>query len=152
MRALARTSADEMRRRDRFVTGHEATFGGAPESRGDAYDQESGFRRSQEMVEGILSRLDERERRILISRHGIGGADEQTLEQLGRELGITKEPRPPDRSPRPGEASPDRAGGEARPGFRLRSRARSRRKRASVGPSLADLLRSRDSAGSVARL
>jgi RNA polymerase primary sigma factor len=27
----------------------------------------------------------------LISRYGIGGADEQTLEQLGRELGVTKE-------------------------------------------------------------
>ncbi len=35
--------------------------------------------------------LDERERKIIISRFGLGGASEQTLEQFGRELGITKE-------------------------------------------------------------
>ena len=39
----------------------------------------------------MLGRLNDRERLILISRYGIGGADEQTLEQLGRELGVTKE-------------------------------------------------------------
>ena len=39
----------------------------------------------------MLGRLDERERRIIVSRFGINGAGEQTLEQLGRELGITKE-------------------------------------------------------------
>ena len=33
----------------------------------------------------------DRERRIIVSRFGINGAGEQTLEQLGRELGITKE-------------------------------------------------------------
>jgi RNA polymerase primary sigma factor len=35
--------------------------------------------------------LDDRERRIIVSRYGLDGASEQTLEQLGRELGITKE-------------------------------------------------------------
>jgi RNA polymerase primary sigma factor len=39
----------------------------------------------------LLGRLDARERRVLISRYGIAGADAQTLEQLGRELGVTKE-------------------------------------------------------------
>jgi RNA polymerase primary sigma factor len=39
----------------------------------------------------MLGKLDDRERRIIISRFGLGGASEQTLEQLGRELGITKE-------------------------------------------------------------
>ena len=39
----------------------------------------------------MLGRLDDRERRIIVSRYGINGASEQTLEQLGRELGITKE-------------------------------------------------------------
>jgi RNA polymerase primary sigma factor len=39
----------------------------------------------------MLGRLDDRERRIIISRYGINGVSEQTLEQLGRELGITKE-------------------------------------------------------------
>ena len=39
----------------------------------------------------MLGHLDDRERRIIISRYGLNGASEQTLEQLGRELGITKE-------------------------------------------------------------
>jgi RNA polymerase primary sigma factor len=42
-------------------------------------------------VERLLSRLDGRERRILESRHGIGGVAEQSLQQIGRELGISKE-------------------------------------------------------------
>ena len=42
-------------------------------------------------VKGMLGRLDDRERRIIVSRYGINGVGEQTLEQLGRELGITKE-------------------------------------------------------------
>jgi RNA polymerase primary sigma factor len=39
----------------------------------------------------MLGRLNDRERQILVSRFGLGGANELTLEQLGRELGITKE-------------------------------------------------------------
>jgi RNA polymerase primary sigma factor len=39
----------------------------------------------------MLGRLNDRERRILIARYGIGGDHQQTLEQLGRELGVTKE-------------------------------------------------------------
>ena len=52
---------------------------------------ESDHRRNQEAVQGMLGRLNDRERQILVSRYGIGGASEQTLEQLGRVLGITKE-------------------------------------------------------------
>ena len=39
----------------------------------------------------LLAKLDDRERRILVGRFGIGGACEQTLKQIGKELGITKE-------------------------------------------------------------
>jgi RNA polymerase primary sigma factor len=91
MKNFARTIPEENYRRDRFVTGHEAMFEAAPDTRGDVHEQESGQRRSQEIVQGMLGRLNDRERRVLISRYGIGGADEQTLEQLGRELGVTKE-------------------------------------------------------------
>jgi RNA polymerase primary sigma factor len=38
-----------------------------------------------------FGRLEPRERRILASRYGIGGAPELTLEQIGQELGISKE-------------------------------------------------------------
>jgi RNA polymerase primary sigma factor len=42
-------------------------------------------------VERLLGRLDRRERWIMVNRHGIGGVPEQTLEQIGLDLGISKE-------------------------------------------------------------
>jgi RNA polymerase sigma factor (sigma-70 family) len=45
----------------------------------------------REAVKGMLGHLDDRERRIIVSRYGLNGAHEQTLEQLGKEFGITKE-------------------------------------------------------------
>jgi RNA polymerase sigma factor (sigma-70 family) len=91
MKNFARTIPEENFRRDRFVTGHEEMFEAAADNRIDEHEYESAQKRMQEAVKGMLGRLDERERRIIISRFGIGGANEQTLEQLGRELGITKE-------------------------------------------------------------
>ena len=66
-------------------------FEAAADNRTDEHEYESASKRMQEAVKGMLGRLDERERKIIISRFGLGGASEQTLEQLGRELGITKE-------------------------------------------------------------
>jgi len=91
MKNFTRSIPEEKHRRDRFVTGHEEMFEVAPDVRSDAYEQENGHRRSQELVQGMLGRLNDRERRVLVSRYGIGGNDAQTLEQLGRELGVTKE-------------------------------------------------------------
>ncbi len=91
MKNFARTIPEENFRRDRFVTGHEEMFEAAADNRMDEHEYESAQKRMQEAVKGMLGRLDERERRIIISRFGISGANEQTLEQLGRELGITKE-------------------------------------------------------------
>jgi RNA polymerase sigma factor (sigma-70 family) len=91
MKNFARTIPEENYRRDRFVTGHEEMFESAPDTRVDEHEYESAQKRMQVAVLGMLDRLDDRERRIIISRYGINGASEQTLEQLGRELGITKE-------------------------------------------------------------
>jgi RNA polymerase sigma factor (sigma-70 family) len=91
MKNFARTIPEENFRRDRFVTGHEEMFDAAADTRTDEHEYESALKRMQEAVKGMLGRLDDRERRIIISRFGLGGASEQTLEQLGRELGITKE-------------------------------------------------------------
>lgn len=91
MKNFARSIPEEHTRRDRFVTGHDDAFEAATDNRADEYEQEKAQRLRQEAVSQLLGRLDDRERRILISRFGIGGADEQTLEQLGRELGVTKE-------------------------------------------------------------
>jgi RNA polymerase primary sigma factor len=91
MKNFARTIPEENHRRDRFVTGHEAMFEAAADNRADEHEYESALKRMQEAVKGMLGRLDDRERRIIVSRYGLNGACEQTLEQLGRELGITKE-------------------------------------------------------------
>jgi RNA polymerase sigma factor (sigma-70 family) len=91
MKNFARTIPEENYRRDRFVTGHEEMFEAAADTRADEHEYESALKRMQEAVKGMLGKLDDRERRIIVSRYGLGGVAEQTLEQLGRELGITKE-------------------------------------------------------------
>jgi RNA polymerase primary sigma factor len=42
-------------------------------------------------VERLLSRLDRREAWIIVNRYGIDGVPQQTLEQIGLDLGISKE-------------------------------------------------------------
>jgi RNA polymerase primary sigma factor len=91
MKNFARTIPEEKSRRDRFVTGHEEMFEAAAGHRSDEHEYESDQRRNQEAVQGMLGRLNDRERQILVSRFGLGGAIELTLEQLGKELGISKE-------------------------------------------------------------
>ncbi len=91
MKNFARTIPEENYRRDRFVTGHEEMFEAAADNRTDEHEYESALKRMQEAVKGMLGRLDDRERRIIVSRYGLNGVNEQTLEQLGKELGITKE-------------------------------------------------------------
>jgi RNA polymerase sigma factor (sigma-70 family) len=91
MKNFARTIPEENFRRDRFVTGHEEMFESAADNRTDEHEYENSQKRMQDAVKGMLGRLDDRERRIIISRYGISGASEQTLEQLGKELGVTKE-------------------------------------------------------------
>ena len=87
----ARTIPAEKDRRVRFVTGLGEMFEDTADPRCDEQEYESDRRCTQEAVQGLLGRLDDRERRILVNRYGLGGAGELTLEQLGRELGITKE-------------------------------------------------------------
>ncbi len=57
----------------------------------EEYEREEAQNLRREVVNRWLSRLDKRERRILVSRYGLGGSPEQTLAQIGQELGISKE-------------------------------------------------------------
>jgi RNA polymerase primary sigma factor len=91
MKNFARTIPEENYRRDRFVTGHEEMFETRADNRADEHEYESALKKMQAAVKGMLGRLDDRERRVIVSRYGLNGASEQTLEQLGRDLGITKE-------------------------------------------------------------
>ena len=121
MKNFARTIPEENYRRDRFVTGHEEMFEAAADNRTDEHEYESALKRMQEAVKGMLGRLDERERKIIISRFGLGGVSEQTLEQLGRELGITKERVRQIESRAQQKLRNDRQRGKARPADALRA-------------------------------
>jgi RNA polymerase primary sigma factor len=91
MKNFARSIPEEKTRRDRFVTGHEEMFESAADHRSGEREIENDHKRNQDAVQGMLGRLNDRERQILVSRYGLGGAREMTLEQLGKEMGITKE-------------------------------------------------------------
>jgi len=91
MRNFIRTIPEESQRRDRFITGHDEMFDSAADHRSDERETEIDQKRTQDAVNGLLGRLNERERKIITSRFGLGGALEMTLEQLGHELGVTKE-------------------------------------------------------------
>lgn len=42
-------------------------------------------------VQRVLERLSDRERQILVLRYGLGGRDGQTLDEVGRHFGVTRE-------------------------------------------------------------
>ena len=44
-----------------------------------------------ERIQGLLEKLDERERRILVLRFGLGEAEPHTLEEVAQQFGITRE-------------------------------------------------------------
>jgi RNA polymerase primary sigma factor len=81
----------EQNKRTRFVTGHEELLRATVDTRTDELDQEKAYTQRQRKVERMLGRLDDRERRIIASRYGIGGIAEKTLRQIGKELGICQE-------------------------------------------------------------
>jgi RNA polymerase primary sigma factor/RNA polymerase sigma factor len=92
MRNFARTIPTEQRHRDRFRTSQFETLGSSQEHRSDPQEQESSQRRRAAQVQKILSRLDEREQLIVISRFGLlPGHEPQTLEEIGAEMGVSKE-------------------------------------------------------------
>jgi RNA polymerase primary sigma factor len=77
--------------RVRLVPGGEEVLQSIADTRADEHDQEKAHGQCRCQVERLLARLDGRERRIIAGRYGIGGAEEQTLTQIGKELGISKE-------------------------------------------------------------
>jgi RNA polymerase primary sigma factor len=88
--SLLRDSARD-HRRDLFVTGYESMLEAAPDHRNDECPCVMERERCQEVIRGMLGRLNDRERKIIVSRFGLGGTRQKTLNQLGEELGITKE-------------------------------------------------------------
>ncbi len=92
MKNFARTIPDEFKHRDRFRTSHEEMFSAQEDDRSDRYEQESAQFLRQRQIGSILSRLDEREQKIIISRFGLDHSQEPlTLKEVGTEMGVTKE-------------------------------------------------------------
>jgi RNA polymerase primary sigma factor len=90
-RQFARSIPQERRRHHRFVTGFEKLLKAAVDHRAEETTCESDPRMNWRAVAGLLGRLSDRERQVLVSRYGLGGARVQTLAQLGAELGITRQ-------------------------------------------------------------
>ena len=92
MKNFARTIPHEFKHRDRFRTSLEELFTSQEDGRGDQVGEESAQRLRSEQVNKILSRLDDREQKIIISRFGLDYRQEpRTLKEVGAEMGVTKE-------------------------------------------------------------
>jgi len=92
MKNFARSIPEEFRQRDRFRTCHEEAFVRAEDMRADPLLQERSQGRMEQQVSRMLSRLDDREQRIIASRFGLNTMQEPlTLKQVGAEMGVTKE-------------------------------------------------------------
>ncbi len=91
MRTYARSVPKERYQLDRFSTGNEQVLDIAASLR--TYDpNDMNLPEIRESIDAMLSRLSARERLILADHYGlVEGADAKTFEQLGDELGISKE-------------------------------------------------------------
>ena len=93
MRNFARTIPDEKRYHERFMLTDSEIFEMAVDERADVAFEERNQLEREMQVDRFLRELDDREQRIIVSRFGLGGRDEQpqTLRQVGDEMGVTKE-------------------------------------------------------------
>ncbi|HZL88378.1 MAG TPA: sigma-70 family RNA polymerase sigma factor [Pirellulaceae bacterium] len=92
MKNFARTIPEEYKHRDRFRVTPDELFAAHEDTRGGETGQETAQQMREGQVEKILSRLDEREQQIIISRFGLDHSQEpQTLKEVGQDMGVTKE-------------------------------------------------------------
>ncbi len=92
MKNFAHTISVVLRQRDRFCTSHSEIFSSVEDARTNQYEQDSAQLARESEVQGILKRLDKRERQIIEDRFGLArGQAPQTLKQIGAAMGISKE-------------------------------------------------------------
>jgi RNA polymerase primary sigma factor/RNA polymerase sigma factor len=92
MKNFARTIPEEFKHRDRFRTTADELFSAQEDARSDQVELESAQHQRELQIGKILSRLDEREQKIIISRFGLErGHEPLTLKEVGAEMGVTKE-------------------------------------------------------------
>ncbi len=81
----------------RFIRGRSQPFSfdekflASPDPGVNEHEFEAEQNQRRALVARWLGRLEKRERRILVSRYGIGGVPKLTLAQIGQEPGISKE-------------------------------------------------------------
>ncbi len=90
---FARTIPEENYRLDRFMTGKEEILAASedlhPSEEEGAQELDASVKQS---IEEVLHKLSEREREVVERRFGLAGTPgPQTLEQVGRHFGVTKE-------------------------------------------------------------
>jgi len=92
MKNYARSIPAENVHHDRFRTGTDEMFLSWTDRRSDQFEQERNNAQQHQALMQILSRLDERERSIIVSRFGLErNTEPSTLEELGGRFGVTKE-------------------------------------------------------------
>jgi RNA polymerase primary sigma factor len=91
----ARSTLQEKCRRRRYLTGHEEWFFEAVvDARSDEEASLASAERARACVNRLLQLLeflDQRERQIICMRLGLDNAKRRTLENIGKQFGITKE-------------------------------------------------------------
>jgi len=93
MKNFARTVPKAGQRRERFMTGHDELLEMTEDLR---FEGEEPYREPdvtvKENIERVLSELQPREREVIMRRFGLGDvAGPQTLEEVGKHFGVTKE-------------------------------------------------------------
>jgi RNA polymerase sigma factor (sigma-70 family) len=92
MKNFARSIPEEKHRRERYVTGHEDLFESKPDTRTDEQEIVASAEQAARRVNRLLEYLDPRERQIIRMRAGLDeNGKGMTLEEIGNEMGITKE-------------------------------------------------------------
>ncbi len=92
MRNFARSVPREHRQQDRFRTGHDELFPGRSDERSNPFLAQRNRLQHRLVIGEILEHLDPREREVITRRYGLtDGSEPQTLEQVGRRFGVTKE-------------------------------------------------------------
>jgi RNA polymerase sigma factor (sigma-70 family) len=88
---FARTIPEHNHHRDRYQTGHDELLQSYAAAEPGAFDNEY-LPAVRGVIDRMLGSLDERESEILRQRYGLAGAGgPQTLEQVGRNFGVSKE-------------------------------------------------------------
>lgn len=91
MKNFARSIPEEKTRKERYVTGRDELFDVAPDNRTDEHELITSAEQAAHRVNRLLEHLSPRDREIVRLRAGLDGSEPKTLEEIGQQLGITKE-------------------------------------------------------------